>query len=67
VLCGFYMPLAVAFGLVQGISNRIFPSFGHIAMFAAFAGIRSVDAAIETACDRARIRSRPAVISGGSA
>lgn len=39
VLCGFYMPLAVAFALVQGISNRIFLSFGDIAMFAAFAAV----------------------------
>jgi branched-chain amino acid transport system permease protein len=39
VLCGFYMPLAVAFALVQGISNRIFLSFGDVAIFAAFAAV----------------------------
>lgn len=39
VLCGFYMPLAVAFAMVQAISNRIFLSFGDIAMFAAFAAV----------------------------
>lgn len=39
VLCGFYMPLAVAFAMVQAISNRIFLSFGDVAMFAAFASV----------------------------
>lgn len=39
VLSGFYMPLAVAFALVQGISNRIFLSFGDIAIFGAFAAV----------------------------
>lgn len=39
VLCGFYMPLAVAFALVQGISNRVFLSFGDFAMFGAFAAV----------------------------
>jgi branched-chain amino acid transport system permease protein len=38
-LASFYIPLAVAYALVQGISNKIFLSFGDFAMFAAFAAI----------------------------
>ena len=38
-LASFYVPLAVAFALVQGITNRIFLSFGDFAMYAAFAAI----------------------------
>lgn len=33
------MPLAVAFALVQGITNKIYLSFGDFAMYAAFAAI----------------------------
>jgi branched-chain amino acid transport system permease protein len=35
----FYLPLATAFALIQGITGRIFLSFGDIAMFASFAAI----------------------------
>jgi branched-chain amino acid transport system permease protein len=38
-LASFYIPLAVSYALVQGISNKIFLSFGDFAMFAAFAAI----------------------------
>jgi branched-chain amino acid transport system permease protein len=38
-LASFYMPLAVAYALVQGITNKIFLSFGDFAMYAAFAAI----------------------------
>jgi branched-chain amino acid transport system permease protein len=38
-LASFYTPLAVAYALVQGITNRIFLSFGDFAMYAAFAAI----------------------------
>jgi branched-chain amino acid transport system permease protein len=38
-LASFYIPLAAAYALVQGISNKIFLSFGDFAMFAAFAAI----------------------------
>ena len=39
MLASFYVPLAVAFALVQGLTNRIFLSFGDFAMYAAFAAI----------------------------
>jgi branched-chain amino acid transport system permease protein len=38
-LASFYVPLAVAFALVQGLTNKIFLSFGDFAMYAAFAAI----------------------------
>ena len=38
-LASFYVPLAMAFALVQGITNKIFLSFGDFAMYAAFAAI----------------------------
>ena len=38
-LASFYVPLAVAFALVQGITNEIFLSFGDFAMYAAMAAI----------------------------
>ena len=38
-LASFYTPLAVAYALVQGITNKIFLSFGDFAMYAAFAAI----------------------------
>ena len=38
-LASFYVPLAVAFALVQGITNKIFLSFGDFAMYAAMAAI----------------------------
>jgi branched-chain amino acid transport system permease protein len=38
-LASFYIPLAAAYALVQGISNKIFLSFGDFAMFAGFAAI----------------------------
>ena len=38
-LASFYTPLAVAYALVQGITNRIFLSFGDFAMYAAFAAV----------------------------
>jgi branched-chain amino acid transport system permease protein len=38
-LASFFVPLAVAYALVQGITNKIFLSFGYFAMNAAFAAI----------------------------
>ncbi len=38
-LASFYIPLAVAYALVQGITNKIFLSFGDIAMFSTFGSI----------------------------
>ncbi len=38
-LASFYMPLAVAFALIQGITKRVFLSFGDLAMFGSFAAI----------------------------
>ena len=38
-LASFYTPLAVAYALVQGITNKIFLSFGDFAMYAGFAAI----------------------------
>ena len=38
-LASLYVPLAVAFALVQGLTNKIFLSFGDFAMYAAFAAI----------------------------
>jgi branched-chain amino acid transport system permease protein len=38
-LASFYVPLAVAFALLQGLTNKIFLSFGDFAMYAAFAAI----------------------------
>lgn len=38
-LASFYVPLAVAYALVQGITNKIFLSFGDFAMYAAFGAI----------------------------
>ena len=38
-LASFYTPLAVAYALVQGITNKIFLSFGDFAMYAAFAAV----------------------------
>jgi branched-chain amino acid transport system permease protein len=40
-LASFYMPLAVAFALIQGITKRVFLSFGDLAMFGSFAAIYS--------------------------
>ncbi len=39
ILASFYVPLAMAYALVQGITNKIFLSFGDIAMYATFAAI----------------------------
>jgi branched-chain amino acid transport system permease protein len=38
-LASFYVPLAMAYALVQGITNKIFLSFGDFAMYATFATI----------------------------
>jgi branched-chain amino acid transport system permease protein len=38
-LASFYVPLATAFALIQGVSKRIFFSLGDIAMYASFAAI----------------------------
>ncbi len=38
-LASFYIPLALAYALVQGITNKIFLSFGDFAMYATFAAI----------------------------
>ncbi len=38
-LLSFYAPLALAFALVQGVTRRLFLSFGDVAMYASFAAI----------------------------
>ena len=40
-LAGFYLPLAIAFSLIQAISGRVFLAFGQIAMFGSFAAVFS--------------------------
>jgi branched-chain amino acid transport system permease protein len=40
-LAGFYMPLAVAFALIQAVTRRVFLSFGVMAMFGSFAAVYS--------------------------
>lgn len=45
-LASFYLPLAVAFALIQGITRRIFLSFGDFAMFGSFAAIYTCFAAL---------------------
>ncbi len=44
-VASFYAPLAVAFALLQGVTRRIFLSFGDIAMFGSFAAIYTCFAA----------------------
>jgi branched-chain amino acid transport system permease protein len=41
-LAGFYVTLALAFALLQGVTNRVFLSFGDISMFGAFAAVYAV-------------------------
>lgn len=38
-LAGFYLPLALAFAIMQALTRRIFLSFGDMAMFASFAAV----------------------------
>ena len=38
-LLSFYLPLSVAFAMIQAITRRIFLSFGDLAMFGSFAAI----------------------------
>jgi branched-chain amino acid transport system permease protein len=38
-IAGFYVTLACAYALLQGITNRVIVSFGDMAMFAAFAAV----------------------------
>jgi branched-chain amino acid transport system permease protein len=38
-LATFYVPLAVAFALIQGITRKVFLSFGDVAMFGSFAAV----------------------------
>lgn len=45
-LAGFYLPLAVAFAIIQGITRRIFLSFGDFAMFGSFAAVYTCYAAL---------------------
>lgn len=45
-LASFYVPLATAFALIQGITRRVFLSFGDLAMYASFAAIYSCFAAL---------------------
>jgi branched-chain amino acid transport system permease protein len=40
-LASFYVPLAIAFMLIQAISRRVFLSFGDFTMFASFAAVYS--------------------------
>ena len=40
-LAGFYLPLAIAFSLIQAISGRVFLAFGQVAMFGSFAAVFS--------------------------
>ena len=45
-LASFYLPLAVAFAIIQAITRRIFLSFGDFAMFGSFAAIYGCFAAM---------------------
>ena len=45
-LAGFYVPLALAFAIIQGITRRVFLSFGDLAMYASFAAIYTCFAAM---------------------
>ena len=38
-LATFYVPLAVAFALIQAITRKVFLSFGDVAMFGSFAAV----------------------------
>lgn len=38
-LASFYLPLALAFAIMQAITGRIFLAFGDVAMFASFAAV----------------------------
>ena len=38
-LAGFYIPLAVAFAIMQAVTRRIYLTFGELAMFASFAAV----------------------------
>ena len=38
-LAGFYLPLAMAFAILQAITRRIFLSFGDLAMFGSFTAV----------------------------
>lgn len=38
-LAGFYLPLAVAFALIQAVTRRVFLSFGVMAMFGSFGAV----------------------------
>jgi branched-chain amino acid transport system permease protein len=40
-LAAFYVPLAIAFALIQSITRRVFLSFGDVAMFGSFAAVYS--------------------------
>jgi branched-chain amino acid transport system permease protein len=46
-LASFYVPLALAYSLVQGLTNKIFLSFGDFAMYASFAAIYSALIALQ--------------------
>jgi branched-chain amino acid transport system permease protein len=46
-LASFYVPLAMAYALVQGITNKIFLSFGDFAMYATFASIYAALAMVQ--------------------
>jgi branched-chain amino acid transport system permease protein len=51
-LSAFYLPLSVAFAMIQAITRRIFLSFGDLAMFASFAAIYgSFDAMVSGSSD----------------
>ena len=45
-VASFYLPLALAFALIQAITRRIFLSFGDFAMFGSFAAIYACFAAM---------------------
>jgi branched-chain amino acid transport system permease protein len=51
MLASFYVPLAMAYALVQGITNKIFLSFGDFAMYATFAAIYSALTMLEADAD----------------
>ena len=38
-LAAFYVPLAIAFALIQAVTRKVFLSFGEIAMFGSFASV----------------------------
>ncbi len=68
-LASFYLPLALAFAIMQAITGRIFLAFGDIAMFASFAAVYSCfDSLLQGNGDvLSAVWSLAAAIAGGAA